>query len=204
VRSIGREEAIQNIISSRQKCSRHQIDLKRAVCIEHDAKRHEVLFEGVRFMLFPFERDREVELPIVEDKGDWVRVPFSGRLEVRVKENRFTMKDAVAEIVGRRWTADNAQLVRREMMARRATTTSEMGPNQAVSPMTDSPVVGSGSGSASLQRNQSTGASQIGLPGGMSELPAALSALTMSDSKSLPPYPHSEVGTPTVISGSSG
>jgi hypothetical protein len=43
-----------NIISSRQRCSRHQIDLKRAICIEHDAKKQEVLFEGVRFMLVWF------------------------------------------------------------------------------------------------------------------------------------------------------
>ena len=50
-RSIGREEAIANIVASRQKCKRHQIDLKRAICIEHEPKRQEVLFEGVRFML---------------------------------------------------------------------------------------------------------------------------------------------------------
>ena len=53
-RSIGREETIQNIISSRHQCTRHQMDLKRAVCIEHEPKRQEVLFEGVRFMLVGF------------------------------------------------------------------------------------------------------------------------------------------------------
>jgi hypothetical protein len=50
-RSVGREETIQNIINSRRACARHQIDLKRAVEIEHDPRRHEVLFDGVRFML---------------------------------------------------------------------------------------------------------------------------------------------------------
>ncbi|OCT45328.1 hypothetical protein CLCR_06035 [Cladophialophora carrionii] len=191
-RSIGREEAIVNIASSRQRCSRHQIDLKRAICIEHDAKRHEVLFEGVRFMLFSSDRNREVEIPVVADKGEWIRVPFSGRIEVRVKENKFSMKDAVIEIVSRRWTIDNSQLVKREIVARKPVEPgSDTGP---VSPMSNA--------SGSLQMTQSTSTPQIGLPGGVSELPAALSGLIMTDSKSLPPYPHSATGTSTV-SGSS-
>ncbi|KIW64532.1 hypothetical protein, variant [Phialophora macrospora] len=191
-RSIGREEAIVNIISSRQRCSRHQIDLKRAICIEHDAKRQEVLFEGVRFMLFTAHGDKEVELPVVEDKGQWIRLPFSGRIEVRVKENKFSLKDAVIEIVGRRWTIDNSQLVKREMLARKTVEVgSDTGPT---SPMSNA--------SESLERSQSVNMPQIGLPGGMSELPAALSGLAMTDSRSLPPYPHSATGTSTV-SGSS-
>ncbi|KAJ9613582.1 hypothetical protein H2200_003524 [Cladophialophora chaetospira] len=191
-RSIGREESIENIISNRKRCSRHQMDLKRAVCIEHDAKRQEVLFEGVRFMLFPFEDDRGLELPIVEDKGDWIRVPFSGRIEVRTKENRYTLKEAVIEIVSRRWTVDNSQLVKRELMSNRRSQSRTATATGPVSPIS--------SPSETLLRSQSTGQSQssqshIGLPGGMSELPAALSGLVVHDTKSLPPYPGSVAGS---------
>ncbi|EXJ56067.1 hypothetical protein A1O7_08998 [Cladophialophora yegresii CBS 114405] len=131
-------------------------------------------------------------VPVVEDKGEWIRVPFSGRIEVRVKENKFSMKDAVIEIVNRRWTIDNSQLVKREILAAR----------KAVDPVgsdTAGPVSPMSNASGGLQ---STGTPQIGLPGGMSELPAALSGLVMTDSRSLPPYPHSATGTSTV-SGSS-
>jgi hypothetical protein len=134
-------------------------------------------------------------VPIIEDKGDWIRIPFSGRIECRVKENRFTLKDAVAEIVGRRWTLDNSQIVKRDMTGKRRTTTdmsSIVGPQSPASP-----------GSDSLQRNQSSSTTAIGMPGGVTELPAALSALVTHDSKTLPPYPHSEVDGSTVISGSS-
>ena len=153
---------------------------------------------------FPFEGDRELELPIVEEKGDWIRVPFQGRIEVRVKENRFRLKDAVAEIVGRRWTVDTSQMVRREMKNRRRTTTDT---NVSVGPASPR-----SNASGNLQRNLSSNLSptlssssttQIGMPGGVTELPAALSALVTSDTKSLPPYPRSESGTPTVISRSS-
>ncbi len=145
---------------------------------------------------FPFDVDRDVELPIVEDKGDWIRVPFSGRIEVRTKENRFKLKESVIEVISRRWTVDNSQLVRRDMLAKRTT---DIGSDFNLGQSPASPV---SHASGSLSRNQ-TGNSTIGMPGGMSELPAALSGLVVSsDTKSLPPYPGS-VGTPTERTGSS-
>jgi hypothetical protein len=150
------------------------------------------------FLQLRFDPERESDTPMGEDKGSWIRVPFAGRLEVRVKENRFTLKDAFAEIVSRRWTVDNSQLVKRQMTERRGTQISRT-QTQPVSPLLDElpasgSALGSAGASATMLRNQSTGESQIGLPGGMSELPAALSALTTQDSKSPPAYPHSEVG----------
>ncbi|EXJ63378.1 uncharacterized protein A1O5_11427 [Cladophialophora psammophila CBS 110553] len=99
-RNIGRDEAIQTIISTRAKCSRHQIDLKRATCLVNSGSSHTVFFEGVRFMMFaaPQESGSDAEPSVVEDKSDWTRVPFAGRIEVRVKENKFSLKEAVAEI----------------------------------------------------------------------------------------------------------
>ena len=195
-RSIGRDEAIEHIISTRQKCSRHQIDLKRAMCIEHEGRRQEVFFEGVRHMLLSFPEDREDELPIVEDKGDWIRVPFSGRIEVRVKENRFTLKESIIEVVARRLTEDKSALVKRDLALRRADSTMSalnLGP---VSPLSEDQRLSA----AALQSSRSLGASQIGLPqGGASELPAMVATLT-GDSKGLPPYRST---TPTVASGSS-
>lgn len=136
----------------------------------------------------PAEVDKEVELPVVEDKGEWIRVPFSGRIEVRVKENKFTLKEAVIEVVGRRWTVDHSHMVKRGMMLRANSTSAMLGP---VSPESRSPVT-------SLQAVPSV--SQVALPGGVSELPAPATAVVL-DNKSLPSY--HEGATPTVTSGSS-
>ncbi|KIW90924.1 uncharacterized protein Z519_08707 [Cladophialophora bantiana CBS 173.52] len=185
-RNIGRDEAIQTIISTRAKCSRHQIDLKRATCLVNSGSSHTVFFEGVRFMMFAATQEggSDAELPVVEDKSDWTRVPFAGRIEVRVKENKFSLKEAVAEIVSRRVTSDNSMLIKRDLMSR----TNSM---PLVSP-----------GESPLARLHSTSTSQIGLPTNVSELPAAISAPS-GDTKSLPPYRSSATGTPTVTSGSS-
>ncbi|OQU97447.1 hypothetical protein CLAIMM_03378 [Cladophialophora immunda] len=184
-RNIGRDEAIETIISTRAKCSRHQIDLKRATCLVNSGSSHTVFFEGVRFMMFAATPDgSDAELPVVEDRSNWTRVPFSGRMDVRVKENKFSLKEAVAEIVSRRVTSDNSVLVKRDLMAR-----------------TNSMPFGSPAESP-LARLQSTSTSQVGLPANVSELPAVIST-PLGDTKSLPAYPSSATGTPTVTSGSS-
>ncbi|KIY04026.1 uncharacterized protein Z520_00718 [Fonsecaea multimorphosa CBS 102226] len=177
-RNIGREEAIETIISSRARCSRHQIDLKRATCIVNSSSSHTVFFEGVRFMMFATTQNgSDGELPVVEDKVNWTRVPFAGRMEVRVKENRFSLKDAVAEIVSRRVTSDNSILLKRDLTPRTY--------------------------SMPFASPASTSTTQLGIiPTNVSELPAAISAAS-GDIKSLAPYVSSVNVTPTVTSGSS-
>ncbi|OAG42824.1 hypothetical protein AYO21_02775 [Fonsecaea monophora] len=183
-RNIGRDEAIETIISHRARCSRHQIDLKRATCLVNSGSSHTVFFEGVRFVMFASPEGSEAELPVVEDKSTWTRIPFSGRMEVRVKENKFSLKEAVAEIVSRRVTSDNSALVKRDLMAR-----------------TNSMPIASPSESP-LARLQSTSTSQLNFPSNVSELPAVISTIP-GDTKSLPPYHSSIRETPTVTSGSS-
>jgi len=192
-RSIGREEAIEHIISIRQKCSRHQTDLKRAICIEHDDhKKQEVLFEGVRFMQMSSPGEPEPDTPMSDDRdrGDWTRVPFSGRLEVRVKENRFRLKDAVIEVVSRRTVEDKSALVKKDMLLRNAQITmNSMGP---VSPLSEGRL-----SEPMLHRYQTASTSQVGLPPvGATELPAA-SATIPADNRSLPPYQSTGTRTPT-------
>ena len=171
-RSVGREEAIESIISERAKCTKHQIDLKYALCVENSGSSHTVFFEGVRFLF-------------LEGDSDWTRIPISGRLEVRIKENRFSLKEAVAEIASRKMTSDDSQLVRRDLTR----------PSMTAISLVESPV-------SNLQHSTS----QIALPG-VPELPAVASTLT--DNKSLPPYNSPEplkgfvTGTPTVTTGSS-
>ena len=194
-RSIGREEAIDYILSTRQKCAKHQIDLKRAMCIEYeDHRRHDVFFEGVRFMLLSSLGDRQVESRMLEDEGQWIRIPFSGRLEVRVKENRFRLKEAVIEVVSRRTVEDKSALVKRDMMMlRRAGSTLTLGP---ASPRSEGL-----SSDSTLQQHQTGSVSQVALPpAGVNELPAMVSASRLADNRSLPPYQSSGTRTPTVTS----
>jgi hypothetical protein len=186
-RNIGREEAIDAIITSRRRVLKHQMDLKRAICIEHEGKsaRHEVFFEGVRHMFFPVDEPSD---PTSEEKGEWIRTPFAGRIEVKVKENRFQFKDPVIEIISRKWTVDNSALVKRDMMRRSMTAASKSNVNLPVTPsMTNlgpaSPVSPQESVSVSdrIERHD-TGNSQIGI-GGLTELPAAISSLAVHDGK---------------------
>lgn len=99
-RAITREEAIQNIISTRSKCAKHQFDLKHAWCVENSGTSQTVFFESIRFLLL---------------KGDteWIRIPIAGRLEVSVTENKWTLKDAKSVITARSLTFDNSQLLAR-------------------------------------------------------------------------------------------
>ncbi|KIX08652.1 uncharacterized protein Z518_03309 [Rhinocladiella mackenziei CBS 650.93] len=179
-RSVGRDEAIDNIISSRARCTKHQMDLKHAWCVENSGSSHTVFFEGIRFMF-------------LDGDSDWTRVPFSGRIEVRIKENRFTLKDAVVEVVTRRMTSDTGQLVSRDLQQQR--------PQRRTS--SSSPISPIESPMGTLRRSTS----KIAIPA-VSELPAVTTSLM--ETKSLPSYQSSEllkgaaIGTPTVISGSSG
>ncbi|KIV87829.1 hypothetical protein PV11_03349 [Exophiala sideris] len=101
-RNVGREETIDAMVDSRTTYTKHQIDLKHAWCIENSGSSHTVFFEAARFML-------------MEGDSDWTKVPISGRIEVKIKENRFKMKDAIAQITSRRMTSDASQLVRRDV-----------------------------------------------------------------------------------------
>ncbi|KIW38937.1 uncharacterized protein PV06_08758 [Exophiala oligosperma] len=174
-RNTGREETIETIMSSRAKCTRHQIDLKHAWCIENSGSSQTVFFEAVRFM-------------VLDGDEDWTRIPLSGRIEVKVKENRFKLKDAVAQISSRRMTSDASQLVKRDLSRTATTTTLPMSPAHT----------------SSVDLQPST--SQLVLAN-VPELPAANN--TPSDTKSPPSYRKSQSSkdgptrTPTVTSGSS-
>lgn len=172
-RNTGRDETIDSIISSRAKCTRHQIDLKHAWCLENSGSSQTVFFEAVRFMY-------------LDGDSDWTRIPLSGRIEVRVKENRFSLKDAIAQIASRRMTSDASQLVRKEMWR---TASMPLSPAETQS--------------LGLQPSHS----QLALPN-VSELPTA-HTLSSMDNKPLLGYQKSQsskdasTGTPTVTSGSS-
>ncbi|KEF53347.1 uncharacterized protein A1O9_10322, partial [Exophiala aquamarina CBS 119918] len=101
-RTISRAEAIEDILTTRDKYRKHQFDLKHAYCLEHTGSHHTVFFESVRFLS-------------VVGSNDWIKVPVSGRLEVKVTENKFTLKDAVAIITARAMTSDTSQLVARDL-----------------------------------------------------------------------------------------
>jgi len=187
-RSFGRDETIEAIISSRRRCTRHQIDLKHAWCVEHSSSHHTVFFEAVRFMY-------------LEGDADWTKVPISGRIEVRIKDSRFSLKDAVAQIATRRLTSDTSHLVKRELTPQRSAST----PLSPVQTPADSTTA------------YSTSQTALPVAGvGVSELPASISTAGMNDTKSLPPYtapypapdpvkggPSTGTGTPTLTSGSS-
>ncbi|KAK6384619.1 hypothetical protein LTS17_002182 [Exophiala oligosperma] len=134
-----------------------------------------VFFEAVRFM-------------VLDGDEDWTRIPLSGRIEVKVKENRFKLKDAVAQISSRRMTSDASQLVKRDLSRTATTTTLPMSPAHT----------------SSVDLQPST--SQLVLAN-VPELPAANN--TPSDTKSPPSYRKSQSSkdgptrTPTVTSGSS-
>lgn len=51
---------------------------------------------------------------LFQGDSDWTKVPVSGRIEVKIKENRFSLKDAIAQITSRTMTSDASQLVKRE------------------------------------------------------------------------------------------
>lgn len=171
-RSISRDEAIDAILTTREKYIKHQFDLKHAYCLEHTNSHHTVFFESVRFLL-------------VKGSTDWIKVPVSGRLEVKVSENRFTLKDAVAIITARAMTSDTSQLVAREL---------QKSPRSPVTPA-EFP---------DLAANQST--TKVEVPS-VPELPAAVAV--PQEEKPLPglrPANSTTTGvtrTPTVTSGSS-
>jgi hypothetical protein len=171
-RNTGRDETIDSIISSRAKCTRHQIDLKHAWCLENSGASQTVFFEAVRFMY-------------LDGDSDWTRIPLSGRIEVRVKENRFSLKDAIAQISSRRMTSDTSQLMRKEMW-------------RASMPLSPAEL-----SSLGLQPSNS----QLAQPK-VSELPTART-LSSKDNEPLPDYRKSQSSkdvstrTPTVTSGSS-
>ncbi len=191
-RSFGRDETIEAIIQSRRRCSRHQIDLKHAWCVEHSSQHHTVFFEAVRFMF-------------LEGDTDWTKVPIAGRIEVRIKDNRFSLKDAVAQIATRRLTSDTSHLVKKEFTL-------------SSSPISPAQTAADSIGQSSAF-HQSTSNSQTALPpppplgNNVKELPASISTFGMNDTKSLPPYTapspseSSRVApttrTPTLTSGSS-
>ncbi|KAK5553745.1 hypothetical protein LTR46_008291 [Exophiala xenobiotica] len=171
-RNTGRDETIDSIISSRAKCTRHQIDLKHAWCLENSGSSQTVFFEAVRFMY-------------LDGDSDWTRIPLSGRIEVRVKENKFSLKDAIAQISSRRMTSDTSQLMRKEMW-------------RASMPLSPAEMSTPG-----LRPSNS----QLAQPK-VSELPAART-LSSIDNEPLPDYRKSQSSkdastrTPTVTSGSS-
>jgi len=100
-RTISRSEAMEDILTTKERYRKHQFDLKHAYCLEHTGSHHTVFFESVRF-LSP------------DGSSNWIKVPVSGKLEVKVTENRFTLKDAVAIITARTMTSDTSQLVARD------------------------------------------------------------------------------------------
>ena len=171
-RTVNREEAIEAILGSRAQCIKHQFDLKHAYCIEHSGAHHTVFFESVRFML-------------LHGNTDYIRVPVAGRIEVKITENRFKMKDAVASITARNMTHDQTQLARRGLVKSPSVST-------ALNP----------ADLGDMKFNYST--SQVDVPR-VPELPAPISP--PAEEKPLPVYRNfgSSSGgvtrTPTVTSG---
>lgn len=102
-RTISRHEAIEVILTTREKYTKHQFDLKHAYCLEYTGSHHTVFFEAVRFLFPP-------------GSTEWVKVPVSGKLEVKITQNRLMLKDAVVVITARTMTSDTSQLVARDML----------------------------------------------------------------------------------------
>lgn len=100
-RTISRSEAIEAIVTIRDKYSKHQFDLKHAYCMEYTGSHHTVFFEGVRFLF-------------LQGSTNWVKVPVSGKLDVKITQNRLMLKDAVVVITARTMTSDTSQVVARD------------------------------------------------------------------------------------------
>ncbi|KAJ4595984.1 hypothetical protein HRR84_005105, partial [Exophiala dermatitidis] len=200
-RSVSRDEAIETILASRSRCTKHQIDLKHASCIEHSGTSQTVYFEAIRFVV-----------PVDANTLNWIRVPVSGRLDVRITPNKFSLKDAVAQIVARRRTADNSELVRQGL---NPLTLVPVNMGQGPSPLAAN---ANASGNADVNMIQPATTSSTNTSP-VIELPAATKVVhtttaaslgSGSESRSeLPPYQspthtHSKsTGTPTFTSGSS-
>ncbi|KAI1608193.1 hypothetical protein EDD37DRAFT_185542 [Exophiala viscosa] len=187
-RNVGREETVDAIVSARTTCIKHQIDLKHAWCIENSGSSHTVFFEAARFML-------------MEGDSDWTKVPISGRIEVKIKENRFKMKDAIAQITSRRMTSDASQLVRRGVQRM-----STMPLSPAETPFSPRETPSSPAAETSSSNSQPS-TSRYNFPSA-SELPAIRTTSHKAD-ETLPAYnsPSKDVdisnGSPTLMSGSS-
>ncbi|CAH0058925.1 unnamed protein product [Clonostachys solani] len=89
-RSKARQDVINAIMTRRSRYSKYQTDISQSWCITNPDKSQTVLFEGIRFMMF------------IHDE-EWVRVPLSGRLEVRPATRNGR---SAGEIVQRKMTAD--------------------------------------------------------------------------------------------------
>ena len=189
-RNVGREETVDAIVSTRTTCTKHQIDLKHAWCIENSGSSHTVFFEAARFMM-------------MEGDSDWTKVPISGRIEVKIKENRFKMKDAIAQITSRRMTSDASQLVRRGVQRM---STMPLSPAETPLPFSPRETPLSPAADTSSSTSQPS-TSRYNFPSA-SELPALHTASHKPD-ETLPAYnsPSQDVDiikqSPTLISGSS-
>ncbi|KAK5044437.1 hypothetical protein LTR84_011251 [Exophiala bonariae] len=102
-RTISRSEVIEAIVTIRDKYSKHQFDLKHAYCMEYTGSHHTVFFEAVRFLF-------------LQGSTNWVKVPVSGKLDVKITQNRLMLKDAVVVITARTMTSDTSQVVARDLM----------------------------------------------------------------------------------------
>lgn len=89
-RSRARQDVINAIMTRRSRYSKYQTDISQCWCITNPDKSQTVLFEGIRFIMF-----------IHDD--EWVRVPLSGRLEVRPATRNGR---SAGEIVQRKMTTD--------------------------------------------------------------------------------------------------
>jgi hypothetical protein len=69
-RSKGRSDVVSLIVSRRSRYQKYQTDIGQAWCLINSSKAHTVLFEGIRFIIF-------------RDDTEWIRIPISGRIEVR-------------------------------------------------------------------------------------------------------------------------
>lgn len=89
-RSKGRSDVISLIVSRRSRYQKYQTDVMQAWCLVGPNKMHTVLFEGIRFIMF-------------RDDTEWIRIPVSGRIEVRTMVHGGT---SAGEIVFRKLTLD--------------------------------------------------------------------------------------------------
>lgn len=102
-RSKARQDVINAIMTRRSRYSKYQTDISQCWCITNPDKSQTVLFEGIRFMMF-----------IHDD--EWVRVPLSGRLEVRPATRNGK---SAGEIVQRKMTTDLTGFWQRREVLRR-------------------------------------------------------------------------------------
>lgn len=101
-RTISRNEAIDAIATIREKYSKHQFDLKHAYCMEYTGSHHSVFFDAVRFLF-------------LQSSTNYIKVPVSGKIDVKITQNRLMLKDAVVVITARTMTSDTSQLVAKDL-----------------------------------------------------------------------------------------